>query len=173
MIVLEAWVEKIFSSFPLATSAFLNKRNDPFDNPVGEMTRQAGSAIYDAIAGEDTRPEDISKALERFIKLRAVQPLSVSEALAPVYAFKPILRMYLLERFILLGELEAYLAAESRLDTAALLAVDIYSQAKEALATARIKEIRARYVQLERWLQKSADAHGYAAGPDLPAKQYK
>ena len=66
---------------------------------------------------------------------------------------KPLLRERILPELAEQGELDAYLTAESRLDSLALLAFDIYTTARETLAESRIKEIRNQYAQLARWAQ--------------------
>lgn len=149
--VAAGWTEAVFSTYPIETTGFLRTRNDPFTNPVAHMTREAASALYDAVIGEDVSPEAVKAALERFVKLRAVQKFAPSESMAVFYLLKPILREKALPEMLAKGQLEEYLAVESRLDTLALLAFDIYSKARETLAEARIKEIRARHAHLARW----------------------
>ncbi len=151
--VVNRWAEAVFASYPLETKGFLRTKQDPFANPVAHMTREAANVLYDAMIGEETDPESVKKALDRFIKLRAVQKFNPGESMAVFYLMKPIIRELLLPEMKAAGQLDIYLETESRLDTLALLAFDMYVKARDAVAELRIKEIKNRYAQLERWAQ--------------------
>lgn len=155
--VTDAWTEAVFATYPLETTGFLRTRRDPFSNPVAHMTREAADILFDAMIGEEVSPAQVKAALERFVKLRAVQKFAPSQNMAVFYLMKPILREKALPELRLKGQLDAYLAAESRLDTLALLAFDIYTRARETVAEARIKEIRNQHAQLARWAQRLED----------------
>lgn len=148
------WVEAVFATYPLETTGFLRTRNDPFTNPVAHMTRQAASAIFDALAGEEVDQDEVKAAVGRFVKLRAVQKFGPGRNMAVFYLMKPILREIVLPDMLANDQLDAYLNVESRLDTIALLGFDIYINARETVAEARIKEIRNQHSQLARWAQK-------------------
>ncbi|MBD5642021.1 MAG: hypothetical protein HDQ91_06345 [Desulfovibrio sp.] len=152
--VVDKWVEAVFTTYPLETGGFLRTRNDPFTNPVAHMTRQAANAIYDALAGEEVDEAEVKAAVDRFVKLRAVQKFSPGESLAVFYLMKPALRELALGEMLAANQLDEYLAAESRLDTIALLAFDIYAKARETLAESRIKEIKNQHSQLAKWAQR-------------------
>lgn len=152
--VVNAWVDAVFATYPFETTGFLRTKQDPFGNPVAHMTRESAAILFDAVAGEEMYPPTVKAALERFVKLRAVQKFVPSESLAVIYLMKPILRKQVLPAMSRVGQLAAYLEAESRLDSLALLAFDIYSEARETLAEARIKEIRNQHAQLARWAQR-------------------
>lgn len=155
--VTDAWTEAVFATYPLETTGFLRTRRDPFSNPVAHMTREAADILFDAMIGEDVSPAQVKAALERFVKLRAVQKFAPSQNMAVFYLMKPILREKVLPELRLKGQLDAYLAAESRLDSLALLAFDIYTRARETVAEARIREIRNQHAQLARWAQRLED----------------
>jgi hypothetical protein len=96
----------------------------------------------------------VAGAIERFVKLRAVQKGEPSKSLGVLYVMKPILRKTALPAMRKANLLSEYLECESRLDTVALLAFDIYMRARETLAESRIREIKNQYAQLARWAQK-------------------
>lgn len=157
--VADKWVEAVFATYPLETTGFLRTRNDPFSNPVAHMTRQAASAIYDAIAGEEVDAEEVKGAIERFVKLRAVQKFGPGQSMAVFYLMKPILRAAVLPEALTQNQLDAYLAMESRLDTIVLLAFDLYASARDSVAEARIKEIKNQHSQLAKWAQRLERGH--------------
>jgi len=152
--VADRWVEAVFATYPLETTGFLRTRNDPFTNPVAHMTRQAAGSLYDAMIGEEVDPAETKAAVDRFVKLRAVQKFSPGQSMAVFYLMKPILREEVFPEMLAQGLLSDYLEMESRLDTLVLLAFDIYMSARETLAESRIKEIRSQYAQLKRWAQQ-------------------
>ena len=151
--IVRLWTEAVFDTYPFETTGFLRTRQDPFGNPVAHMTREAASALYDAATGEHVEVESTRKALDRFVKLRAVQKFPPSQSLGIFSLMKPILREHLLPELLERGELSAYFDTEARLDSLTLLAFDMYMQNREILAESRITEIRSQHAQLPRWAQ--------------------
>lgn len=152
--VADKWAEMVFATYPLETAGFLRTRNDPFTNPVAHMTRRAAGVIYDAIAGEEIDRQEVKDAIERFIRLRAVQKFAPGESMAVFSALKPLLREAILPEMLRAGQLDNYLNIESRLDTIILLAFDMYMKARETLAESRIREIKNQHAQLARWARR-------------------
>ncbi|MDR2820546.1 MAG: RsbRD N-terminal domain-containing protein [Desulfovibrio sp.] len=153
--VLRKWTEAVYALYPLETRGFVRTSSDPFGNPAGDMTRQAAEVVYDAITGEDMVIDAVKTALDRFVKLRAVQQGSHGQSLGVFFLMKPILRELLLPQMAENGKLGAYLTVESRLDSLTLLAFDMYVAARETLAESRITEIRNQHAQLTRWAKKN------------------
>ena len=98
-------------------------------------------------------PQKIKHALDRFVRLRAVQQYTPSQGLGVFFLMKPLLREHILPLCREKEDLAEYLDAESRLDSVTLLAFDLYSAARETLAETRIAEIRNQHAQLVRWAQ--------------------
>lgn len=151
--IVNRWSEAVFATYPLETKGFLRTKHDPFANPVAHMTREAANILYDAMIGEEVDPVSVKAALDRFIKLRAVQKFNPGESMGVFYLMKPIIRELLLPEMRAKGQLDIYLETESRLDTLVLLAFDMYVKARDTVAELRIKEIKSQYAQLERWAQ--------------------
>ncbi len=152
--ITEQWIEAVYSTYPLDTKGFLRTQKDPFCSPVGEITTTLAGYLYDAVVGEHIIEDKFQNALERFVKLRSVQEYSPSQGLGVLYVFKHLLRTDVLPVFAQAGKIQEYLEAESRLDTLALMALDIYVASRETLAEQRIKEIRDQHSQVVRWAQK-------------------
>ena len=151
--LVERWIEAVFATYPLDTTGFLRTRQDEFCNPVGEITTTMGGYLYDAAAGEHIIPDRVQEALSRFVKLRSVQDFAPSQGLGVIYVFKQLMRETLLPLFVQGGKVDVYLEAESRVDTLALMAFDMYLSSRETLAEQRIKEIRDQHSQIVRWMQ--------------------
>ena len=154
--ILSEWTEAVFSTYPFETTGFLRTQHDPFTNPVSAMTHEAAGILYDALSGDDTDVQTVKQAIERFVKLRAVQDFTPSQGLGVFFLMKPLLRKHILPEMAKgAGDVPAcYLELESRVDSLTLLAFDIYTKARETLADIRITEIRNQYAQLKRWAQQ-------------------
>ncbi len=153
--IVQEWIEAVFNSYPLDTTGFLRTKHDDFCNPVGEMTNTIANNLYDAAAGEQVDEETLKQALMRFVRLRAVQNFPPSQGIGILYVFKQIFREKLLPICKKYAQIDAYLEAESRIDTLALMALDIYMDSRETLAEQRIKEIRDQHSQVVRWAQRN------------------
>lgn len=151
--VISKWIEAVYATYPLETTGFLRTRKDPFTNPVGDMTHEAAGRLFDAVSGEDTDPVTVRQAIDRFVRLRAVQKMTPSQAIGVFFLLKPIMREQLLPLCTGDKARAAYLNAESRLDSIVLLAFDMYTEARETLAESRITEIRSQCAQVVRWAQ--------------------
>ncbi len=152
--LISGWTEAVFSSYPEKASALLKGNADPFTNPVASMVREAAAALLKALAGEDIDINATKDSLERFIKIRAVQQFSPSESIGVIYLLKPLLRKEILPLTEKGRAFHDYLELESRVDTLALLAFDMYTRDREKVAEIRIDEIRKQYAQLKRWAQQ-------------------
>lgn len=149
--IVAQWIEAVFGTYPLDTNGFLRTKEDPFCNPVGEITTTVAGHLYDAVAGEHILADRVREALERFVRLRSVQDFPPSQGLGVIYVLKPLLRATLVPLFEAGGSMAEYLEAESRLDTLALMAFDMYLASRETLTEQRIAEIRNQHAQLVRW----------------------
>lgn len=153
--LVERWVNAFFASYPLDSKGFLRTRRDRFANPVGETTRMAAEVLFDAVAGVDADPGTVKQALHDLLWIRAVQDMPPSKAVGALYLLKDVLRDDVLpallenapERKQALGE---YLAMESRVDTLGLLALDMYSDARERVFRIRVEEVKHSQSQLIR-----------------------
>ena len=130
-------------------AAFAKREADPFQNPVGATVTGALREIYDGLAA-GLGAADVAAAVERMVRLRAVQGLAPSEAVR----FTLLLRQAVLES---LAASEAREDKEGREGEAAalselevverellLLAVDRYVACREKLFDGRLKSELAR-----------------------------
>jgi hypothetical protein len=152
--ILAKWNKAVFATYPLDMAGFARTHEDQFRNPGGHAIRLALEEIYAAVSGQLSSEKLLRDALEMFVKLRAVQDFTPVRALGVMYLLKPLLRERILPACLHDGLLDEYLEAESRLDTAALLACDIYVASREQVFEERIGEIKRQHAQLVRWAQK-------------------
>ncbi len=173
--LLGAWVEKFISSYPLQSAGFVRTSMDPFANPVGQTTRASLGVLFDAVIGLDTSPREVKAALNDLIRLRAVQDFTPSQAVGPLFLLKDIVRAALFgpdpakskdkkeqsgredarRACPPAGEiLDGCFEAEARLDSLALLALDLYAADRERIFRMRVDEVKRAQSSLLRWAQR-------------------
>ncbi len=144
--ILKRWLDVVLDAYPADTRNFLRSPKNQFTNPVGHTIAQGMVLLYDQFLLADELPPQTHQALDRLVRIRAVQNMTASEALGFIPALKLILREELGE---LLGEdLQDLRGLEDRIDRLTLLAFDIYSACKERLYQIRVEEIRTRTERL-------------------------
>ena len=153
--LVERWVNKFFASYPLDSKGFMRISRDRFANPVGETTRIAASVLFDAVIGLDAEPSAVKQALHDLIWVRAVQDMPPSKAVGALYLLKELLREEVLPECLKpenSGQkvLKEYLDMESRLDTLGLMALDMYSDARERVFRIRVEEVKRSQSQVIR-----------------------
>lgn len=140
--LIKKWQEAIIQTYPQETQKFLKREKSQFANPVGLIITKDVEILFDELVkGEDT--EKIFSSLDKIIRVRAVQDFKPSHAVGFVLQLKSILRETLGE-----GSTAERLLLEDRIDAAALLAFDVYSQCRQQLYDIRVKEVRNEYGRL-------------------------
>lgn len=174
--IVQAWTSAIFALYPFETTGFLRTQKDRFANPVGHATMVAADTLYDAVTGRPVDDDQVRLALAELIRIRAIQDLTPDQAVGALFLLKPAMRKHLLTDALAEGALEEYLDAESRVDSLALMAFDLYMADKQAVFKGRVAELRRRYSQIERWVAAQGasdlfpDPIMQAAGDSTPDK---
>jgi hypothetical protein len=139
-VVLGRWLQAVIDTYPADAAKFLGAEKDQFHNPVGHTLREGLGQLIDGLAG-GARDEDLSRALDGIVRIRAVKEFTPSAAVGFVHGLKGILREELRESGVAAGDL---LALEDGVDRLALLAFDVSMQCRERLFEIRAREIRER-----------------------------
>ena len=152
--IVDKWVNGFFASYPLDSKGFMRTSRDRFANPVGETTRIAAAILFDAVTGKDCEPETVKQALHDLVWVRAVQDMPPSKAIGALYLLKQLLREEILPECLkpdaATGTLNEYLDMESRIDTLGLMALDLYSAARERVFRIRVEEVKRSQSQIIR-----------------------
>jgi len=139
---IKKWQEAILHTYPKETQKFLKREKSQFANPVGSIIAKDVEILFDELVkGEDT--EKIFASLDKIIRIRAVQDFKPSHAVGFVLQLKSIVRETLGE-----GTSAELHLLEDRIDAAALLAFDVYSQCRQQIYDIRVKEVRNEYGRL-------------------------
>jgi len=126
--IAEAWFLRVAAGYPAEMAQFLRAQSDPFRNPVGTAFRQALPVLVRHALGEDTGAEEVQKALDLVLRIRAVQDLNARQAVGFIF----LLREVLGER----GEAEV----QKRIDDLALEAFEVYAGCREQIAQIGARE---------------------------------
>jgi hypothetical protein len=164
--VLERWRSLVYGSYSEEAVRFFRKEKDGFKNPVGQSIDRATEAILDGVLLE-RRPEGVLEALESLVRIRAVQDLSPSEAVAFVFLLKRASRETLEETSGQALPTRASTDLEGRVDALALSAFEIYSRCREEIFEIRVREAQRRTAALlERFNRETpADDPALTAAP--------
>jgi hypothetical protein len=137
--ILERWLAHVLESLPYGSSNFIKTHNNRFTNPMGFTFKNELETIFDGLMG-GAAIEDLSAPLDSIIRIRAVQDLLPSQALAFVFSLKRVVRDVLGSRSTALaGELAEF---DSTIDSMALFSFDIYMKCREKIYELKANETK-------------------------------
>jgi len=141
--IIDTWFNLVLELFPSDSSQFLKNQKNKFSNPVGNTISSELSIVFDEIA-ENRKTEKLLDSLEKIIKIMSIQNLSPSEGIEFTFLLKKAIRSEIkqeLESGQFYSELMEF---ESRVDTLAGLAFNLYVESREKIFEIRVNEIKAR-----------------------------
>jgi len=150
--VLADWLERIVRTYPPETARFLRETGDPFGNPMGAALREELGTVLDGVLGwvDDAR---LQSALDRIVRVRAVQEMAPSAAVGFVLELKPILEQLLRDCGV--AGRDELASLHRQVDRVVLAAFDVYSGCREQVCEIRVRSIRElsmnRIDQLNEW----------------------
>lgn len=138
-VILQEWFTRVADTYPPETARFLREEKDRFANPVGYALHQGMAGLWEELFHE-VDPERARAALDKIIRIRAVQDLSPAQAVGFVFILKEVIKEKLA------GELQVddWWELASRVDYLALLAFNIYVECREKIAAIKINEVHQR-----------------------------
>ena len=138
-VILKEWLDKIIKTYPAYSSRFLKKQKDRFANPVGYTLSNDIEILFDElILGKGLDKERVVPALDRIIRIRAIQDFSASEAVAFIFLLKDVIRELLKEESQGKNFHKELISFESKIDGLILIAFDVFVKCRE-----KIYEIKA------------------------------
>ncbi len=145
------WFDAILADYGEEAAALWRRERDPFANPIGHTLATEAPRLVEAVAS-DGESLAAARALEAIIRIRSVQELAPSRAVAIVYLLRDVIRAELAPE-LADPALAAELAAlERRIERLALLAFDVYVRCREQVFRLRHDELkRSVAALLRRW----------------------
>jgi len=152
--MVERWFDLIVDGYPAETARFLREQSDPFANPVGAGLRDELAPVLDWIVdGRD--PVEIEPALDRIVRIRALQDMSPAEAVSFVLILKDVYQEIADDSTV-----DAGAEFNSRVDGVLLTAFNVFSRCREEVYNIRVKEVRNRSLKvmerLNSWREERA-----------------
>jgi hypothetical protein len=145
--IVAKWLEWILKAYSDSAGSFLSREGDPFRNPVGYTLREGLSLVFDRLV----QAEDVAAmntVLDGIVRIRAVQDISASQALAFVFVLKRIIRAELSSEAARFADELA--ALEFRIDEVALLAFDLFMKCREQIYEIKANERKRMAFLLEK-----------------------
>ena len=139
--IVSKWIKKILDSYSIESSNFFGREKNQFSNPVGSTISNTAASIFEEIVGSRDF-ENITLLLTDFIKMRAVQNFSPSEAVGFVFYLKKIIREELSGEINQEKIVDEMVELEFIIDKTALIAFDLYMQSREKIFQIRMSEAR-------------------------------
>lgn len=139
--IIKRWLALTLETYPEDTQRFLKKRKDRFANPVGTTLSDEIEKLYDAFI-HSADVETVSPILENIIKIRAIQDFTPSQAVAFVFLLKGVIRSEMDQEIRDRLTTKEWFELESRIDTLALLAFDVYGKCREVIFQIRTNEVK-------------------------------
>jgi hypothetical protein len=141
--IISKWFESAIQAYSADTAAFLKSQKDQFTNPVGSNTRRGLEGLFDQLTG-DLNGEAVARHLDPIMRIRAVQSLNPSQAIAFIFSLKSILRGFLKRELQDPGMSRQFEDIEGRIDRMCLAAFDIYMACREKIYELKANETRNR-----------------------------
>lgn len=140
--LLTEWFEQAIAAYPAESHKYFVKVKNEFTNPVGSTIYNHLGKLLMELSG-DRDADMLYQHLEMILKVRAVQDMKPSKALAFIPSFKSIIQTAFKEEIKkgLISEAEIQ-DLYSDLDTLLLLAFDLYDESRELIYKLRITEIK-------------------------------
>jgi hypothetical protein len=140
--ILQQWFDSILSTYPSDTANFLKGQKNMYAGSIaGQAIREGIEGVFDHLVSE-TPPDTLNSCLDNIIRIRAIQEFEPSEAVSFLFLLKKIIRRELIRDIREGGLFEELMEIESRLDSYAYIAFDIYMKCREKLFELKANEMR-------------------------------
>jgi hypothetical protein len=155
--IVQKWFDAALASYHKDAQGLMRKTKAQFANPVGFNLEHGLDGLFDALL-EGMISDNVSTFLDAIVRIRAVQDLAPSEALAFLFRIKQIVREELgPERLAEHSTLEALSAFDSTADDLGLYAFDLYMRCREKIYDIKAQEARNLTYRLLQKAQSIAD----------------
>ncbi|KJS23314.1 MAG: hypothetical protein VR72_01915 [Clostridiaceae bacterium BRH_c20a] len=147
--LLTKWFHLVLETYPKETARHFGNQKSQFANPIGHNIFEGLDEIYDELS-QYANEDRIFKALDRILRITAVQDLSPSKAVSFLFLLKRVVREGLAEELREGKCLQELLDFEDKVDQSILLAFNIYLECRETIYKMRLHEVKTRCDILER-----------------------
>jgi hypothetical protein len=140
--IVKKWFEAALASYHEDARGSMRKVEAQFANPAGFDLDQGLSGLFDAVI-QKMLPDTVTTFLDAIVRLRAVQDLAPSDALAFLFRLKGIIREELGPELLAgPGGADELAAINGVIDDLGLYAFDLYMRCREKIYDLKAQEAR-------------------------------
>lgn len=146
--ILGGWLDRILEVYPAGSRGVFQKNQDPFSNPIGSTIREGIEKLFQEIL----EPTDVVRSLsilDPIIRIRAVENLSPSRAMAFIPLLKTIIKESLGNRISESVSPQEWMTLNCKIDQLTLQAFDIYIECREKIHQLKVKELKNRMGKIQ------------------------
>jgi len=155
--IVQKWFDAALASYHKDAQGMLRQTKAQFTNPVGFDLAEGLDGLFDALVG-GVISDSVATFLDAIVRIRAVQDLAPSEALAFLFRVKQIVREEVGQEGLKDADRKAELAAfDAATDDLALYAFDLYMRCREKIYDLKAQEARTLTYRLLQKAQAIAD----------------
>lgn len=140
-VIINKWIQSIFDTYPAETSDFLRLQKNQFSNPVGHIISDTAVKILESLL-RGNEVLEIKILLNDIIKIRAVQDFLPSKAAGFIFSLKNIIKEEIQQDLADIKSFNEFCEILSAIDRVALVAFDLYSEAREKVYQLRTNELK-------------------------------
>ena len=140
--ILKRWLDLILETYPADTVTLMRKEQNQFKNPVGATFSREIETLFKQLC-EGVQDREYRASLDAILKIRSVQDFSPSKAVGFIFQLKKTIEETLKGEICREQNIEAWRAFQSRIDTLALQAFDIYMGCREKICEIRVNQAKA------------------------------
>jgi hypothetical protein len=141
--IVDRWCDLTLQVYPEESARLMRREKDRFQNPIGRVTHESLESLFDGIR-TGRPPGEMADALDGIVRIRAVQDLSCSTALAFLFELKLAVRDVLGDEALGRSSGTELSALEAAIDRLALQAFDLFVLCREKIHELRVGEIKRR-----------------------------
>ena len=154
--ILRDWQNRIFESYHPDARKFLQGERDRFNNPVGDCIKRETEILLTGLI-EDAAAVKLAQSMDNFVRIRAVQDFSPSQAVNFMFLLKDVLKANFGEELRNPEAMKELIDFEIRIDRLMFLAFDLYTNCREQIYNIRLKEVKNRSAVLFEQSQRKTD----------------
>ncbi len=166
--VCERWLDAILAEYGEVTAARWRREKDPFANPVGHALTAGLPPLLEAVLRDGEPAGGAVTALEAIVRIRSVQELTPSRAVAFVSLLRGAVREELSAELAGGDHAAALADVDARIERLLLRAFDAYVRLREQVFRLRQDELKRSVASILRRWNDQAWRHDEAGFPGPP-----
>lgn len=152
-LIIEKWFDALLNNYSPEAAKIFKREKDPFANPLGYNIHLGVEGIIDWFEKDEKEAgtEAVSVALDKILRILAVQEFTPGQALSFIVTFKKIIKNQMKDYYKNKDEMwSEWQIFDERVDNLILMAMEIYTNCREKLYQIKVDEANSRVYSLLR-----------------------